>query len=113
MRNSQTVFTDKTGNGDSSEVSHRKLRMMGADRVAAKLVTTIGATPTVTAKLLGYRGVTGAWITLATAVITTATTTYMHADPALPPCRKYKVNLSANTNVTVTFGYIGTGQVEN
>jgi len=111
MRKSQEVFTDQTGDGDSPVVYDRNLAR--GQPVMAKLVTTVVGTPTVTVKLLGKSIVTGVWATLATATITTETTTYMHADPALARCKEFKLNLSANTNVTVTHGYIGSGKVEN
>lgn len=111
MRKSHEVFTDQTENGDSTVVYDRQLAR--GQPVMAKLETTIGDTPTVTVKLLGLRKVSGTWVTLATAVITTETTTYMYADPALARCKAFKLNLTLNTNVTVTHGYIGSGSVEN
>jgi len=81
--------------------------------VLIKIVSTIGATPTVTVAVEGSADGTN-WLpvayatsavpetpTVATFAITTATTTYVIVRPNVP-VRYIRLNLSANTNVTLT-----------
>jgi hypothetical protein len=102
--------TAQTTNVDTTNTMDR-----GAMRgpVLLKLVTTIGATPTVTVNILGSMdgtnfynvayAVSGTPETpvVAAIVITTATTNFYILRPA-HPWRYLKLNYSANTNVTIT-----------
>lgn len=104
------LSTAQTGTGPSTNIVDR-----GADRGPAlvQIVSTIGATPTVTVAIEGSLDGT-TWfsipysdpatpdtVAVATFAITTATTTrkYLQANR---PWRFMRLNYSANTNVTLT-----------
>lgn len=107
---SVTLGTAQTGNTDTTNTLDR-----GPQRRAAllQIVSTVGATPTVTVNILGsmdnvnfYNISYGAASapetpTVAAITITTATTTYAHLRVD-QPWRYLKLNYSANTNVTLT-----------
>lgn len=105
-----TLSSAQTGNGASTNVADR-----GTDRTAAilKIVSTIGATPTVTVNIEGSANGSD-WINVAYATtaapetpvvaaltITTAVTSFYILRPG-HPWRFLRLNLSANTNVTLT-----------
>lgn len=110
--NAVLLGSAQTGNTDTTNTVDR-----GADRIglpaAVVLTSTVGATPTVTVKILGSVDGTNWWnvayalvatpetATVADITVTTAvTTTYLlRADQ---PWRFLKLNYSANTNVTLT-----------
>ena len=108
------MFTDKTGTGLSEEVQNFKLYKGVSPRlpVMAKYAMTIGTTPTITILLQGLRTADETWIQLATATKTVAGTYYLHADVP-KKCRRYRLSITANTNVTVTSASIGIGTVED
>lgn len=114
MRNQFLVFSSKTGNGDSDIIERAKL-FRGAVRlpVMAKLNLSYGETPTVTVKLYGLRVADETWEELASGTYTTGTPKYLHSQGRLHGFRKYKLTLSANTNVTVDTAYIGVGVTED
>jgi hypothetical protein len=101
----------QTGNGDSTNTMDRGYTLGGA--CALKIVSAIGATPTVTVNILGspdgvtfynvpYALVATPETPVVTAItITTAVTTLYILRPA-QPWRFLKLNYSANTNVTLT-----------
>lgn len=105
-----TLSNAQTGNGASTNVADR-----GTHRGSAllKIVSTIGATPTVTvdiqASTNGTDWVNAAYATtaapetpvVAALTITTAVTTFYLLRPD-QPWRFLRLNLSANTNVTLT-----------
>ena len=114
MRRKNLVFSSKTGTGTSSEVNGFQLYKGAIPRlpVMAKFSMTVGETPTITLKLQGLRTADESWIDLATTTKTEEGTYYLHAD--VPKrCRRYRLNITSNTNVTVTTAYIGVGTVEN
>ena len=115
MRKGKEVFTSKTGNGNSLEVQRHELGLIAQVRqpIMAKLVLAYGATPTVTVALQGLRLADETWETLVEATYTTGTPQYLKCDPRKGRHRRYRLNLSANTNVTVTTAHIGIGTVEN
>jgi len=100
----------QTGNGASTNILDR-----GGDRGACllRLVTTVGATPTVTIAIEGspdgtdWRNVpyalqaTPETVAVANVVITSATTNYYILRPG-HPWRFLRLTYSANTNVTTT-----------
>lgn len=106
------LSTAQTGNGDSTNTADRGAAGIG-DPAALVVVSTIGATPTVTVNIQGSVDGTNFYnvayslvatpetVAVAAIVITTAvTTTYL-----LRPnhsWRYLKLALSANTNVTLT-----------
>jgi len=103
------LCTSLTGNADTTNTLDRGTRRRPG---LLQIVSTVGATPTVTVNILGSVDGTNFWNVayaligtptsiVATAItITTATTNqYVLADS---PWRFLKVNLSANTNVTLT-----------
>lgn len=103
--------TTQTGNADSTNTMDRGYTLGGA--CALKITSTIGATPTVTVNILGspdnvtFYNVPYALVAtpetpaVAALTITTAVTTIYILRPA-QPWRYLKVNMSANTNVTLT-----------
>ena len=105
------LSTAQTGNGDSTNTMDRGYTLGGA--CALKVVSAIGATPTVTVNILGspdgvtfynvpYALVATPETPVVTAItITTAVTTLYILRPA-QPWRFLKLNYSANTNVTLT-----------
>jgi len=96
------VAEAKTGNFTS-----RTIRLP-ATNVNAVVTTTIGATPTVTVTLDGSMDNSN-WVTgtgTATVIITTAVSTKL-VRPAGEFYEFYRLNFTANTNVTIAFAYIG------
>jgi hypothetical protein len=105
------LSTAQTGNADSTNTMDRGYTLGGA--CALKIVSTIGATPTVTVNILGspdnvtfynvpYALVATPETPVVSAItITTAVTTLYILRPA-QPWRYLKINMSANTNVTLT-----------
>lgn len=105
------LSTTQTGNADSTNTMDRGYTLGGA--CALKIVSTIGATPTVTVNILGspdgtnfynvpYALVATPETPVVSAItITTAVTTIYILRPA-QPWRFLKINMSANTNVTLT-----------
>lgn len=105
-----TLQSAQTGNADSTNTADR-----GALRGACllEIVSTIGSTPTVTVNILGSMDGTNFFnvayataaapetVAVAALTITTATTTRAILRPA-HPWRYLKLNMSANTNVTLT-----------
>lgn len=104
------IGSAQTGNGDTTDTVDR-----GANRGpgAVLITTTVGATPTVTANILGSDDGTTFWnipyalvatpstfVVSAITITTAVTTTYLLQ--ANQPWRFLKVNYSANTNVTIT-----------
>jgi len=114
MRRKNLVFTSKTGTGTSMEVYARKLFIgnMIEQPVLAKFIMTIGSTPTITMKLQGLRLTDNTWVDLGTSTQTVAGTYYIKSD-VLKGCHRYRLNITANTNVTVTFAWIGVGMVQD
>ena len=114
MRRKNLVFTNKTTTGTSIEVQQHSLYKGAMPRlpVMAKFAMTIGATPTITIVLQGLRTADESWIDLATATKTVAGTYYLTSDVP-KKCRRYRLNITANTNVTVTSAYIGIGTVQD
>jgi hypothetical protein len=103
----------QTGNADSTNTIQRQSEGNLRQQVL-RIVSTIGATPTVTVNILGsVDGVTffnipysplgsapGAWTTAAIVITTAVTSLY-----ALMPGQAWnylKLNMSVNTNVTLT-----------
>lgn len=105
------LSTAQTGNADSTNTMDRGYTLGGA--CILKVVSTIGATPTVTVNILGsadgtnFYNVPYALVAtpetpvVAAITITTAVTTLYILRPA-QPWRFLKINMSANTNVTLT-----------
>jgi hypothetical protein len=104
------LATAQTGTGPTTNVLDRGPSM---GPVLVKIVSTVGATPTVTVAVEGSADGTNyfniAYATaaapetpvVATFAITTATTTYVIVRPNVP-VRYVRLTLSANTNVTLT-----------
>lgn len=106
--------TGQTGNADSTNVIQRSGGEINLRAMVLRIVSAIGATPTVTIKILGsLDGVTyfkipysvmsaiaGDWST-ADIVTTTAKTELYQLLPGFA-WNFLKVNMSANTNVTLT-----------
>lgn len=100
----------QTGNADSTNTADR-----GALRGSCllKITSTVGGTPTVTVNLLGSADGTNFYnlayataaapetVAVASFAITSATTGYYILRPG-HPWRFFKLNMSANTNVTLT-----------
>lgn len=110
LPNNASLSAAQTGNGASTNVVDR-----GNSTKAAliTIVSTIGATPTVTVAVQGSNDATN-WfsipyadsatpttVSVATFAITTATTNYKIVQPDVP-VRYIRLNYSANTNVTLT-----------
>ena len=105
------LSTAQTGNADSTNTMDRGYTLGGA--CALKIVSTVGATPTVTVNILGspdgtnfynvpYALVATPETPVVSAItITTAVTTLYILRPG-QPWRFLKLNYSANTNVTLT-----------
>ena len=104
------LSTAQTGNAVSTNTIDRGVR---ADGGAVVITSTIGATPTVTVNILGsVDGVTffnipyalvatpRTFVVTAITITTAVTTTYLLQE--LIPFRYVKINMSANTNVTIT-----------
>lgn len=111
MRKLKEVFSAKTGTGASIEVLRKRLCPIGSHPIKAKLTLSYGATPTITIHIEGQE-LDDSWISLVNATYTTGATKYLKA-PHQTRHRKYRLNITANTNVTVTKGYIGVGMVED
>ena len=109
--NTVNLATAQTGNGASTNVADRGRN--AACTALLKIVTTIGATPTCTYAVEGSAdgadwfpvaiadAATPETVSVATFVITTATTTRKILRPN-HPWRLLRVTMSANTNVTNT-----------
>lgn len=106
--------TAQTGNADSTNVIQRPGGEVNLRQMIVRIVSTIGATPTVTIKILGsidgttyYKipysvmsAIAGDWSTADITTTTAKTELY-----ALFPGYAWnflKINMSANTNVTLT-----------
>lgn len=103
----------QTGNGASTNVCDRGLALVGPAYLT--IVTTVGATPTVTVDIQGSVDASDWWVpsyaalsapetpivTTPAATITTATTNRFILRP-WQPWRYLRLNYSANTNVTIT-----------
>jgi hypothetical protein len=113
---SVNLSTAQTGNGDSTNTA---VRYNGGGPGAIVVITTVGATPTVTVSIQGsvdgitfYNipyalvGAPSTFVVTNPAAITTATTnTYLlQRDQAW---KFVKLNYSANTNVTLTANFYG------
>lgn len=109
---SYTLGSAQTGNGDTTDTLDRRY-FNKALPCSVELVSTVGATPTVTLQLLGSQDGT-TWykipyclvatpetIAVADLTITSAVTT-VHILRANHPWRYLKATRSANTNVTLT-----------
>jgi len=104
------LSTGQTGTGPSTNVVDRG---GGLEAALLDIVTTVGATPTVTVDVQGSADGTSWWnvgystptpiaaAAVAALVITTATTTRLWL-PANVPWRYLRCSYSANTNVTIT-----------
>jgi hypothetical protein len=106
QENKQVVTANTTGNFDSADIT-----ALGAEAVTASITTTVGSTPTVTAALQGSLDRSN-WCTLDSATITTATTTFLRHKAHDSSSGKggvfkfYRIDFSANTNVTVTAAWL-------
>jgi len=100
----------QTGNADSTNVADRALLQGGG---GVLITSAIGATPTVTVNLLGsldgatffnvpYSLVATPRTFVLTAITITTAVTTLYILQELIPWRFFKVNMSANTNVTLT-----------
>jgi len=108
------VFSAETGTGASTEVTRKELRILHASRpIMAKMTLTYGETPTITIQLQGKQIMKTAWETIAEETFTEGTPQYIHQADGEKRFEKYRLNISANTSVTVDKAYIGIGHVEN
>ena len=110
LPNSANLSTAQTGNGASTNIADTG-RSTGPTLL--KLTTTVGATPTVTVAIEGSPdgvnwfaipyadSATPTTVTVATFVVTTATTNWKLLE-ANRPWRYVRLTYSANTNVTST-----------
>jgi hypothetical protein len=106
--------TAQTGNADSTNTVQRQGAEGNLRTMVLRVVSTVGATPTVTLNILGsvdgtnffnvpYQSLAAApagWVTSAITITTATTNLY-----ALMPGQSWqflKLNMSANTNVTLT-----------
>jgi hypothetical protein len=96
------VFTNKTGTG-TSEVFTGEWCV----NVSAVLSLSYGATPTITVNLEGSMDGTN-WVSLTNATWTSGTPQKLEK-PATGYYLFYRLNITANTNVTVTSALIGAG----
>jgi hypothetical protein len=108
--NSGNLQTSQTGNADSTNTIDTGA---GARPCTLKIVSTVGATPTVTVNILGSADGTNFFnipysttaaptsVVVAALTITTAVTSHYHLTPNYG-WRYLKLNMSANTNVTLT-----------
>lgn len=106
--------TGQTGNADSTNTIQRNAGETNLRPMVLRIVSTIGATPTVTIKILGsvdgttfvnvpYSVMSAAPSDYTTANITTTTAkTELYSLMPGQPWNFLKVNMSANTNVTLT-----------
>ena len=100
----------QTGNGASQNVADRGAASVGPALLT--IVTTVGSTPTVTIDIQGSADGVDWWnvpyadiatpgtVAVASLVVTTATTNRKIIQPQVP-YRFLRLNLSANTNVTI------------
>ena len=102
MLEPRKVFTNKTGTG----VSELFTAQWYPD-VAAVLELTYGGTPTITVALEGSMDRTN-WVSLATGTYTSGTPKNLEK-PVTGWYLYYRLNITANTNVTVESAYIGAG----
>ena len=102
--------TAQTGNADSTNTADRG-QLIGGGGVV--IVSTVGGTPTVTVNLLGsldgtnffnvpYALVATPRTFVITAITITSAVTTSYILQELIPWRYFKLNMSANTNVTLT-----------
>ena len=102
--------TAQTGNADSTNTADRGMLQGGGGVV---IVSTVGGTPTVTVNLLGsldgtnffnvpYALVATPRTFVITAITITSAVTTLYILQELIPWRYFKLNMSANTNVTLT-----------
>jgi len=116
VRRKTEVFSAKTGTGASTVVKRNQLVKVGQQPVMAKMTLSYGGTPTITIALQGSRDGGVTWEDIVEGTYTTGSPKYLHARLATQPRVRYhqwRLNISANTNVTVDKGYIGIGQVED
>lgn len=111
------LSTAQVGNGDSTNIIDRGVIRSGG---LLQIVSTIGATPTVTLAVLGSMDGTNFWnvpyalaatpetVAVAALVITTAVTGFYILREG-HPWRYLKTNATANTNVTLTTTYFSSG----
>lgn len=106
--------TAQTGNADSTNTIERAVGEVNLRQHVLRIVSTIGATPTVTIKILGsvdgtnfYKvpysvmsAVAGDYSTAD--IVTTTAKTELYALLFGFPWHYLKINMSANTNVTLT-----------
>lgn len=114
MRRNKEVFSAKTGTGNSTVVHRNQLQRHTSQPVMAKCTLSYGEAATITVNLQGSKDGGVTWTTIVSGTWTTGTPKYLHGN--LGDSKRYhqfRLNISANTNVTVTKGYIGMGQVEN
>ena len=104
----------QTGNADSTNTIQRTGGETNLRQMVLRIVSTIGATPTVTIKILGSvdgatfnkvpysvgSAIAGDWSTAD--IITTTAKTELYVLMPGQPWNFLKVNMSANTNVTLT-----------
>jgi hypothetical protein len=102
--------SSQTGNADSTNTADRGILTSGAH---LKVVSTVGATPTVTLNILGsingtdffnipYALVATPTTFVVSAITITTATTNHYLLQSGQPWRYLKLNMSANTNVTLT-----------
>ena len=115
MRKSKEVFSAKTGTGTSTEAQRHELGLIAQLRqpVMAKLALTYGEEATITVKIQGLKLINNTWEDLDEDTFTTGSPVYLHATNAKGRHRRYRLNITANTEVTVDKAYIGVGTVEN
>lgn len=111
LQDAAALSTAQTGTGASTNVLDRGV---SSGPATVTLVTTVGATPTVTVQLEGSDdngtfaplssadSATPTVFSSATFAITSATTTVRIIDPAATAARYIRATYSANTNVTLT-----------
>lgn len=107
---SVNLQTAQTGNADSTNTADRGTLTSGCH---LKIVSTVGSTPTVTVNILGsingtdffnvpYALVATPTTFVVTAITITSATTNHYLLQSAQPWRYLKLNMSANTNVTLT-----------
>lgn len=116
---SVNLSSAQTGNGASTNVVDRGLNIAAA--ALLRIVTTVGATPTVTVAIQGSADGTN-WFSVpyalvatpssfvVTAITITSATTNLYILQSNQPVQFIRLNYSANTNVTLTadlFGFEG------
>jgi len=112
MIHAKEVFSEKTGTGASEEVTRKELRILHASRpIMAKMTLTYGTT--ITIQLQGSQIMKTTWETLQEKTFTTGSPKYLHNPDGEKRFEKYRLNISANTGVTVDKAYVGVGHVED